>query len=128
MKLLNVESPNKCATIQKYLGSEYEVISCVGHFRDLSKSGKKNSKETSKYGFNPETLDVDWEIKKDKKLIKTLKDKINEASHVYIATDPDREGEAIGWHLKEYFEIPEDKYNRIIFNAVRKENILQANW
>ena len=126
MKLLIVESPNKCATIQKYLGSEYEVISCVGHFRDLSKGGKKNSKETSKYGFNPETLDVDWEIKKDKKLIKTLKDKINEASHVYIATDPDREGEAIGWHLKEYFEIPEDKYNRIIFNAVRKENILQA--
>ncbi len=126
MKLLIVESPNKCSTIQKYLGKEYEVISCVGHFRDLNKGIRKANDSMAKYGFDPETLDVNWDIKKGKKLINELKTKINEADHIYIATDPDREGEAIGWHLKEYFEIPEDKYNRIIFNAVRKENIEEA--
>ncbi len=126
MKLLIVESPNKCATIQKYLGKEYEVISCVGHFRDLKKGFGKGNGPTDKYGFNPETLEVKWDIKKDKKLISELKTKIEEAEHIYIATDPDREGEAIGWHLKEYFQIPEDKYNRIIFKAVRKDNIINA--
>ena len=95
--LVIVESPSKSHTIEKYLGSDYKVLSSMGHIRDL--------KTTGKYGLG---VDLDDNYKQDydfikgkKKLVSNLKNECKEASHVILATDPDREGEAISWHLKE---------------------------
>ena len=94
-KLVIVESPSKSKTIEKYLGNEYKVVSSLGHIRDLSTSGK--------FGFG---VDLDNRFKPDYKLIKgkkklvtELKKQVKSSDFVYLATDPDREGEAISWHL-----------------------------
>ena len=93
-KLVIVESPHKSKTIEKYLGKDYKVVSSLGHIRDLSTSGK--------FGFG---VDIDNDFKPDykiikgkNKLVKELKKDVKDASFVYLATDPDREGEAISWH------------------------------
>ena len=121
-KLVIVESPHKSKTIEKYLGKDFKVVSSVGHIRDLSTSGK--------YGFG---VDIDNNFKPDykiikgkSKLVKELKKDIKDADFVYLATDPDREGEAISWHLYDTLGLKEENYNRIVFNEITKKAILDS--
>jgi len=120
--LVIVESPSKSKTIEKYLGDNYKVVSSKGHIRDLATTGK--------YGLG---IDVDNDFKPNyisisskNKLIKDLKKEVKEAKHVYLATDPDREGEAISWHLKDELGIKDDKYDRVLFNEITKDKVLEA--
>ena len=120
--LVIVESPSKSHTIEKYLGNDYKVLSSMGHIRDL--------KTTGKYGLgvdleNDYKQDYDF-IKGKKKLVSTLKNECKEASHVILATDPDREGEAISWHLKEVLGLKDDKYDRVVFNEITETAIKEA--
>ena len=109
--LVIVESPAKAKTIEKYLGNGYKVKASMGHVRDLPKSKMGVDLE---HGFEPEYVPV-----KDKKeLIAELKKDAKSAGTVYLATDPDREGEAISWHLKELLELPDDKARRVTFNEI----------
>ena len=121
-KLVIVESPHKSKTIEKYLGKDFKVVSSVGHIRDLSTSGK--------YGFG---VDIDNNFKPDykiikgkSKLVKELKKDIKDADFVYLATDPDREGEAISWHLYDTLGLKEENYNRIVFNEITKKAVLDS--
>ena len=121
-KLVIVESPHKSKTIEKYLGKEFKVVSSVGHIRDLSTSGK--------YGFG---VDIDNNFKPDykiikgkNKLVKELKKDIKDADFIYLATDPDREGEAISWHLYDTLGLKEDNYKRIVFNEITKKAVLDS--
>ena len=107
--LVIVESPAKAKTIEKYLGGDYKVKASMGHLRDLPKSKMGVDIE---HGFEPQYIPV-----RDKKeLIAELKKDAKAAKTVYLATDPDREGEAISWHLKELLDIPDDKTYRVTFN------------
>lgn len=117
--LVIVESPSKAKTIGKYLGSTYKVIASVGHIRDLPKS---------KLGIN---IDNDFEpeyisIRGKGDLIKELKKEAKQASKVYLATDPDREGEAISWHLAFLLGIDPSSNCRIVFNEITKDTIKAA--
>ena len=121
-KLVIVESPSKSKTIEKYLGGDYKVVSSLGHIRDLSTTGK--------YGFG---IDIDnnfkpnYEIiKGKKKLVGDLKKEVKDSDFVYLATDPDREGEAISWHLYDTLGLKKDKYKRIVFNEITKDVILSS--
>lgn len=121
-KLVIVESPSKSKTIEKYLGSDYKVVSSLGHIRDLSTTGK--------YGFG---IDIDnnfkpnYEIiKGKKKLVTDLKKYVKDSDYVYLATDPDREGEAISWHLYDALGLKKDNYKRIVFNEITKDVILSS--
>ena len=116
--MLIVESPAKAKTIEKYLGSEYRVEASIGHIRDLPKSNKKAIDIDG--GFIPH-----YEISKGKeKIIKTLKSLSREAEEVVLATDNDREGEAIAWHLKEVLGLKNPK--RIIFNEITEDAVRNA--
>lgn len=121
-KLVIVESPSKSKTIEKYLGKEYKVVSSKGHIRDLATSGKGGLGIDIENGFIPS-----YKISTDKKSIvkelKTLRDKYDS---VYLASDPDREGEAIAWHLAQVLELDENDQNRIVFNEITKNAILEA--
>ena len=121
-KLLIVESPAKAKTIKKYLGKDFKVVSSVGHIRDLSTSGK--------YGFGVDidnNFKPDYKIIKGKaKLVKELKKDIKDADFVYLATDPDREGEAISWHLYDTLGLKEENYDRIVFNEITKKAVLDS--
>ena len=109
--LVIVESPAKAKTIEKYLGSGFKVKASMGHVRDLPKSKMGVDIE---HGFEPEYIPV-----KDKKdLIAELKKDAASAGTVYLATDPDREGEAISWHLKELLELPAETARRVTFNEI----------
>lgn len=122
MKLLIVESPAKCKTIANYLGSEYQVESSIGHIRDLKIKGKGGFGVDIENNFQPE-----YTILKDKvEIVERLKGIANLAEHIYLATDPDREGEAISWHLSEVLEADESKVSRIVFNEITKSAILKA--
>ena len=119
-KLVIVESPHKSKTIEKYLGKEFKVVSSLGHIRDLSTAGK--------YGFG---VDIDNDFKPDykiikgkTKLVKELKKDVKDADFVYLATDPDREGEAISWHLYDTLGLQEEGYQRIVFNEITKSAVL----
>ena len=121
-KLVIVESPHKSKTIEKYLGSDYKVVSSVGHIRDLSTSGKYGFGVDIDNGFKP-----DYKIIKGKnKLVKELKNDVKNASFVYLATDPDREGEAISWHLYDTLGLKKDNYKRIVFNEITKNAVLNS--
>ena len=109
--LVIVESPSKAKTIGKYLGPDYTVKASMGHLRDLPKSTMGVDIDA---GFVPEYLPL--ENKKD--LIDELKKEAKKADYVYLATDPDREGEAISWHLKELLELPDQKTCRVTFNEI----------
>ena len=116
--LVIVESPAKAKTIEKFLGSDYKVMSSYGHIRDLKK--KEMSIDTG-------TLEPEYEIPEEKeKLVKELKSNAQKAEKVWLASDEDREGEAISWHLCEVLGLDEEKTNRIVFHEITKPAILQA--
>ena len=113
MELVIVESPAKAKTIEKYLGRGYKVTASMGHLRDLPKSKMGVDIE---HGFEPQYIPV-----KDKReLINELKKESKAADMVYLATDPDREGEAISWHLKELLDLDDEKAKRVTFNDHQK--------
>ncbi len=117
--LVIVESPAKAKTIGKYLGKDFTVKACMGHLRDLPKS---------KLGVDPEQ---DFEpvyqpIKGKEDIIRDLKKSAKAADMVYLATDPDREGEAISWHLKQLLDLPEEKARRVTFNEITKKVVQES--
>ena len=116
--LVIVESPAKAKTIEKFLGKEYKVMSSYGHIRDLKK------KEMS---IDTKSLEPEYEIPEEKvKLVKELKSNAEKAEKVWLASDEDREGEAISWHLCEVLGLDEEKTNRIVFHEITKPAILNA--
>src|SRR3989344_3031334 len=129
MKLLIVESPAKAKTISKYLEGAYTVKASVGHVRDLPKSNKKAIDIEG--GFIPH-----YEISKGKeKVVAEIKKLAKEADEILLATDPDREGEAIAWHIariiqddsgKSKFQIPNSKIKRVTYSEITKEAIEEA--
>ena len=122
MKLVIVESPSKSKTIEKYLGGDYHVVSSLGHIRDLATTGKYGLGIDIENNFKP-----NYElIKGKKKLVGELKKEVKESDFVYLATDPDREGEAISWHLFDTLGLKKDKYKRIVFNEITKDVILSS--
>ena len=121
-KLVIVESPAKTHTIGAYLGKDYKVVSSKGHIRDLATSGKYGLGVDVENNFDPTYI----AIKGKSKDIKALKKDIKESDYVYLATDPDREGEAISWHLYDALDIDDDKYERIVFNEITKPAVEEA--
>lgn len=117
--LVIVESPAKAKTIEKYLGSGYKVTASMGHLRDLPKSKMGVDLEN---GFEPQYIAV----RSKSELIKELKKQSKAASTVYLATDPDREGEAISWHLKELLDLDDDKARRVTFNEITKKVVTES--
>ena len=116
--LVIVESPAKAKTIEKFLGKDFKVMSSYGHIRDLKK------KELS---IDDKTLEPEYEIPAEKaKLVADLKSKAEKAEKVWLASDEDREGEAISWHLCEVLGLDESKTNRIVFHEITKPAILEA--
>lgn len=118
-KLVIVESPSKAKTIGKYLGSTYKVVASVGHVRDLPKSKLGVNIEED---FEPQYIN----IRGKGDIIKELKKESKNASHIFLATDPDREGEAISWHLAYILGIPPEEVKRIEFNEITKDKIKDA--
>ncbi len=117
--LVIVESPSKAKTIGKYLGPAYVVKASMGHLRDLPKSTMGVDIEN---GFQPEYVPLEAKAE----IIEDLRKAAKKADAVYLATDPDREGEAISWHLKELLELPEDKTYRVTFNEITQKVVTQA--
>ena len=116
--LVIVESPAKAKTIEKFLGKDYKVMSSYGHIRDLKK------KELS---IDDKTLEPEYEIPEEKKkLVSELKAQAKKAEKVWLASDEDREGEAISWHLCEVLGLDEQKTSRIVFHEITKPAILKA--
>lgn len=115
-KLVIVESPAKAKTIKKYLGSGYEVVASMGHIRDLP---EKRLSVDIKHGFKPK-YDI---IKGKEELAEELKKKASKSDQIFLATDPDREGEAISWHLAYLLDLPLDKKNRVTFNEITKTGV-----
>jgi len=150
--LVIVESPAKAKTISKYLGSEYIVQSSVGHIRDLPKKGTGTSKRSSipknispeekarlkavndrnrlirRMGIDPDNgWKAEWQIIPEKeKVLKSLKKAAKNVDNIYLATDLDREGEAIAWHLKEALGSDKYNYSRVRFNQITKDAILES--
>ncbi len=120
-KLVIVESPSKSKTIEKYLGSDYKVVASMGHIRDLATTGKFGLGVDVENDFTPSYIPM----KGKKKVITDLKKLTKEVQQVYLATDPDREGEAISWHLKEALGLEKD-YERVTFNEITKDVIIEA--
>ncbi|MBR5245473.1 MAG: type I DNA topoisomerase [Clostridia bacterium] len=118
-KLLIVESPAKAKTITKYLGSGYQVKASMGHLRDLP---KKELGVDAENNFQTTYLPIDGKSK----IINDLKDAADEAEFVYLATDPDREGEAISWHLQQLLELDARKTQRVTFNEITKTAVTEA--
>src|SRR5205814_2353892 len=117
--LVIVESPAKAKTINKYLGRDYKVIASMGHVRDLPKS---------RLGVD---VDNDFEetyesLESRKKVIKELKDAAKDATDIYVATDPDREGEAVGWQLIQKIKGKKRKFHRLTFNEITKKAVNEA--
>ena len=122
MKLIIVESPTKCETIKKYLGGDYNVVASYGHIRDLSTTGKGGLGVNIEDNFKPTYI-----VSKDKlKVVASLKKLAKEADEVYLATDPDREGEAISWHLADVLELDVKKTKRLEFHEITKSAIKKA--
>ena len=116
--LVIVESPAKAKTIQRYLGSDYKVMPSFGHIRDLK---KKNN------GIDPKTFQPQYEIPKDKAhVVSELRKAAKGAETVWLASDEDREGEAISWHLAEVLKLPVTDKHRIVFHEITKSAILNA--
>ena len=118
-KLVIVESPAKANTIKKFLGGKSKVVASMGHIRDLPKS---------KLGVNPEKdFEIDYiNIRGKASLINSLKKDAKDAKQVYLATDPDREGEAIAWHLAYILGIDPNSICRVTFNEITKETVQKS--
>ena len=121
-KLMIVESPHKSKTIGAFLGSDYKVLSSKGHIMDLATTGKFGLGVDVENDFKANYIPITGK----KKLINELKSEVKKADFVLLATDPDREGEAISWHLKESLGIKEDAYERVTFNEITKSVVLDA--
>ena len=121
-KLVIVESPSKSKTIEKYLGTDYKVVSSKGHIRDLATTGKFGLGVDIEDHFKPNYKI----IRGKKKDVDSLKKDCEKSDFVYLATDPDREGEAISWHLKECLDLNDKNYKRIVFNEITKNAILNS--
>ncbi len=121
-KLVIVESPSKTKPIEKYLGSDYHVVSSKGHVRDLSTKGKYGLGVDVENNFKPDYVPM----KGKASVIKELKNDVKDASHVYLATDPDREGEAISWHLKDVLKLKDADYERVVFNEITEGAVKEA--
>ena len=127
-KLLIIESPNKIKTLNKYLGKDYEIVATIGHIRDLSSFGM---------GFDKDTFEPKWiipnpkgKIKNErpkKEIIEEIKKLASKVKEIYLATDPDREGEAIAWHVYEILDKENKaKCKRITFNEITKNAIIDS--
>lgn len=115
-KLLIVESPTKARTISKYLGNDFEVVATVGHLRDLP---------TNKMGVDLKTFEVDYVVDvKKKKVVDEIKRMAKKVGEIYLASDPDREGEAISWHVKNILDIKDAK--RVTFHEITKDAVMEA--
>ena len=121
-ELVIVESPAKSKTIEKYLGSNYHVVSSKGHIRDLATTGKYGLGIDIEDGFKPNYVP----IKGKKKDIAALKKLASSSDKVILATDPDREGEAISWHLYDELGLDEKKSERVVFNEITKDVVIDA--
>jgi len=117
--LVIVESPAKARTIEKYLGKDYKVVASMGHLRDLPKSKMGVDLDN---GFEPQYIPV----KGREEIISDLKKRAKSAGTVYLATDPDREGEAISWHLKELLGLSDEKARRVTFNEITKKVVRES--
>ncbi len=120
--LVIVESPSKSKTIGKYLGDDYKVVSSKGHIRDLATSGQYGLGVDIENGFKPSYV----AIKGKGSTIKELKKDVKDSDMVYLASDPDREGEAIAWHLKDALGIKDDDYKRVLFNEITHDKVVEA--
>lgn len=120
--LVIVESPSKSKTIEKYLGKDYKVVSSKGHIRDLSTTGKFGLGVDVDNDFKPNYIPIAGK----KKVISELKKDIKESDKIYLATDPDREGEAISWHLKDALGIKDKDYERVLFHEITKDKVIEA--
>ena len=120
--LVIVESPSKSKTIGKYLGEGYTVVSSKGHIRDLAIKGKDGLGVDVDNNF-----EATYQISKDKKeTVKELKKLAGESDYVYLATDPDREGEAISWHLAQELGLDESLVDRVTFHEITKNAVKEA--
>ncbi len=120
--VLIVESPNKVAKLQSFLGDDWAVTASVGHIRDLATWGTP-----LRLGLDLDTMEPEYIDMKDKKeVIDELKELTNKATNVYLATDPDREGEAIAYHIDSIIENKKAKIHRVTFNEISKESVLEA--
>ncbi len=117
--LVIVESPSKAKTIGKYLGNDYQVKACMGHLRDLPKS-------TMGVDIDHDFTPVYQPVKGKEDIINDLKKSAKNSDQIFLATDPDREGEAISWHLQALLGIPDDKVNRVTFNEITKGVVTKA--
>ena len=123
MNLVIVESPAKAKTINKYLGDNYKVLASYGHIRDLpSKNGSVDPDKDFK---------MEWEIDSfSKKYLKEITDAAKDSSKIILATDPDREGEAIAWHVKEYLNekklLKDKEIERVVFNEITKKAVIHG--
>ena len=120
--LVIVESPAKCKTIEKYLGSDYKVVSSKGHIRDLATTGKFGLGVDVEHDFKPNYVIIKGKTKD----VNNLKKEVNSADTIYLATDPDREGETISWHIYDEIKIPDEKYKRVVFNEITKDVVINA--
>ena len=122
MKLVIVESPNKCHTISRYLGDGYKVLATVGHLRDLSTSGKGGFGVDIENGFKPTYV-----VSSGKRsTVAELKEAARKADDIYLATDPDREGEAIAWHLTQILGLDPKTTKRLEFHEITRVSINEA--
>ena len=120
--LVIVESPAKTKTIEKYLGKNYKVIASIGHVRDLTNVGKGGLGIDVDNDFTPS-----YRIDADKKqVVIEIKDLANKATKIFLATDPDREGEAIAWHVVEAAELSDKIISRITFNEITEKAVKEA--
>ena len=120
--LVIVESPSKSKTIEKYLGKDFKVVSSKGHIRDLATSGPLGLGVDIDNDFKPNYIP----IKCKTNVIKSLKKDVKDSDLIYLASDPDREGEAIAWHLKDTLGIKDKQYKRVLFNEITRDKVLDA--
>ena len=132
-KLVIVESPTKARTIKKFLSKDYEVESCMGHLRDLPESAKDIPEAYKKYKWSRLGVNIEDKFKpiycipaSKKKVVALLKKKAKTSSEIILATDEDREGESISWHIQEILKSSKSKFKRMVFHEITKEAILES--
>ncbi|MDV7561163.1 type I DNA topoisomerase [Acinetobacter baumannii] len=129
MNVVIVESPNKCKTIEKYLGKDFKVVASAGHIRDLPIKGLGIDIENNfslTYDFIPDRKVGDIVYTGGEKRVERLKNAIKNAEKIYIATDPDREGEAIAWHIKECLELTDSEFERVTFPEITEDIVKES--